>query len=197
MRSLYPIVAKGWSAALLLLGLPGSIASAISLLKSIFAVDLVGLPAAVLADYVAFRNGLFAFVPLKVPGGVYDMLLGYLLVGSAFLGALRATNKTPPARQLALLLGWPRYFRGIGLMLRRLARDALGPTSRAPDGTVRTWRDERLNHATGVHEPRYRSYLEALLASNHRIHFLALVQCLVYLVAAVSFFTWNHLLKAG
>jgi hypothetical protein len=184
---------KSWSSALLLLGLPGSVASTISVIRSIFSIDLTGFPSAVLNSYFEFRTRIFSFIPLDVPGIIYDLGLAYLLIGSAFIGALRATNKVAITRQIHLFLCWPIYFRGIGLMLRRLIRDAFGSSRHASGGMVITWRDERLNHITGVYEPRYHSYLEALMASNHRIYFVALLQTGVYLVAAIAFFSWNYL----
>jgi hypothetical protein len=98
-----------------------STATAISIIKNGFAIDVHGLPAKVLAQYVWLRDTLFApvvwalrYLGIEIEWWVKDVIMAYALVGAALARTIQMYHRKGWSWRMAFntqdadMLLWPR-----------------------------------------------------------------------------------------
>jgi hypothetical protein len=175
-----------------ILGVLLGAATAISIIKNGFAIDVHGLPAKALAQYIWLRDTLFAPVAwamrywgIEMAWWVKDTIMAYVLVGAAHARAYQLTIQKgwswyePPEGYFAGILLWPRT---TGRILRKWVRAI----------------DDRkyfAKHSYGAHPDRLRPLMNAdsdFMDANWQLRHIGL-QVVLISVATMAFFFWNYL----
>jgi hypothetical protein len=105
------------------LGIAMGTATLVSLVKSGFSIEFAALPAKVYQNYAWLRDTLwepvawlFSYWGLSIPGWVKDIVMAYLLIGSAYMRAFRGFfpgEKQRPLTSFGVLILWPLTHQGI------------------------------------------------------------------------------------
>jgi hypothetical protein len=176
-----------WQVLSVLLGT----ATAISIIKNGFAIDVYGLPAKILAQYVGLRDTLFAplvwavsYWGIVIAWWVKDIIVAYTLVGAAHARASQAITRK----------GWswwepPSYFSGLLLWPRT--------TGRLLREWVRAYEDRKYfkTRTYGEHPDQFRPLKEADSKFTEATEQLGDIgmQIIVISLATMAFFLWNYL----
>ena len=173
-------LSRVWSFCSFVASVPSSIISILSIIRNYFNYGYGEFFTTILEIYEGYRDYLFSFLPFEVSEIAKDCILLYLLIGISYGSALRIFGQHHLHKQAQVVLTWPRALPGMAYLISRIGRDVVNYLLRRES----TWRGRRFNAATLEWEPVYGNYLESLLNSNHRYHFLALLFFACYIISA-------------
>lgn len=113
-----------WKWTISILGMIGSAMALVCLIRRGFGIGVVGLPAAILAEYERFRDFIFSIVPFHLPRWAKDYIVCHLMIGAAGLRADAMIGRSGPiSDSVWTVLGWPLAIAEIVLEARQKGTD--------------------------------------------------------------------------